>query len=155
MSEPELVVAQSIGDLVHPTMPERFEVLREKYELFPAGCYGLKVDYKTVGYGIAHPWLTKAIPTVDAFLGRLPDSPNCIHVHDVGILPEARGRDASGAYMGIMRGLARRMGLRYLTLVSVYGTDALWSRYGFEVVPVRAMDSYGSTAKYMACDLDR
>jgi hypothetical protein len=43
--------------------------------------------------------------------------------------------------------------------VSVYGTKALWKRFGFEEATSDTMlraklASYGETATYMVCDLD-
>lgn len=45
------------------------------------------------------------------------------------------------------------MNIGSLALVSVYGTDVLWSRFGFQVVHNPELNgklaSYGTTAKYM------
>jgi ribosomal protein S18 acetylase RimI-like enzyme len=146
----DLQTVQEIGDFVHPHIPESFEVLREKYTLFPQGCYKLIRNNKTVGYGISHAWLIQVIPAVDVYLGVLPEHPDCIHVHDIGILPQARGEGAASAYMNIIKDLALSMGIKKLSAVSVYGTEILWGRLGFEVTKTAAsLDTYGDSGKYL------
>lgn len=149
----ELPIAQKIGDEIHPTLPEKFEVLCEKYDLFPNGCYGLRENSQIVGYGISHPWIVGSTPIVDDFLGKLPDHSNCLHLHDIGILPGYRGHYASGFYIELMKGLARSIRLHYMTAVSVYGTHTYWGRFGFKVIEKDNLESYGPSAKYIVCEL--
>ncbi|MEN6532399.1 MAG: GNAT family N-acetyltransferase [Bryobacteraceae bacterium] len=145
-----------IADLVHTTLPERPEVFEEKLRLFPSGCRKLISGEIIVGYGISHPWMLFSIPPLDDFLQHLPDKAQCLYIHDVVILPAARGHGAAGHYVDYVKGVARKMGIPALALVSVYGTDRLWSRFGFTVVQDAALDaklkSYGGTAKYMLCE---
>jgi hypothetical protein len=153
LDKSELPIAQNIGDTVHPTLPERYEILCEKYSLFPRGCYGLRQNDQIVGYGISHPWIIGTTPIVDEFLGQLPKHCDCFHLHDIGILPEYRGQYASEFYITLMKGLARTMGYHYMTAVSVYGTHTYWGRFGFKVVEKDGLESYGPTAKYLVCKL--
>jgi len=153
MKDADLESVDSIGNAIHTQLPERPEVFQEKFRLFPTGCRILRSGTKTVGYGIAHPWLLKSIPPLDTFLVALPPSPECLFIHDVVVLPEARGHGASAAYVADMRMVAVQVNLASLALVSVYGTTPLWSRLGFRVVEdaslVSKLMSYGKTAKYM------
>ena len=145
----------SIADAVHTTLPERPEVFLEKATLFPKGCRKLVLNEKTVGYGISHPWMLYSIPPLDELLRRLPDNPECIYLHDAVLLPEARGAGAAARYVEYIKGLARSMGIRSLALVSVYGTDVLWARFGFQVIQTpdltAKLTSYGASGKYMVC----
>ncbi len=136
---------------LHPALPERAEVLAEKLRLFPDGCRKFAAGGRLAGYGLAHPWTLGSAPKLDSFLGALPAAPDCLYLHDVAILPEARGRGAAGSYVGYLEGLARKLGFRHLTLVSVYGTVPLWEKLGFTVVSAGAppLPSYGPSAVYM------
>jgi hypothetical protein len=152
-SKGDLPRINEIADTTHIDLPERPEVFEEKFNLFPKGCYIFETDGSTFGYGFSHPWMLGAIPPLDAYLEKLPASPECLYVHDVAILPEARGHGAAGSYILKMVDVATKCGIPSLALVSVYNTDRLWSRYGFKIVDEPSLTSklvsYGETAKYM------
>lgn len=147
----DIAAVCEIAGRLHPGLPERHEVFAEKLRLFPEGCRKLLLGGAMAGYGLGHPWTLGCAPKLDAFLERLPASPNCLYLHDVAILPEARGRNAAGAYVVYLEDLARRLGLGQLALVSVYGTVPLWEKLGFKTVAAGAppLPSYGPTAAYM------
>ena len=138
---------------IHTSLPERREVFEEKCRLFPEGCRVLVRNDRILGYAVSHPWLVGRIPPLDAFLLALPETPTCLYLHDVGVLPAGRGQRAAERLLDYLESLACRMTVGHLALVSVYGTDALWSRHGFEVTQrpelEKKLRSYGSTAKYM------
>jgi hypothetical protein len=46
---------QAIADRIHVELPERPEVLAEKFGLFPQGVQVLCACAQIVGYGLAHP----------------------------------------------------------------------------------------------------
>ena len=149
---------QAIADRIHVDLPERPEVLVEKLRLFPQGVQVLCAGAQIVGYGLAHPWMLHRPPVLDAFLTELPGHADCLHIHDVAVLPDFRGRKALPSYMEAIAKLAHAMSISRLALVSVYDTDPLWARFGFRVVmPDAALSAklrcYGATAKYMVCDL--
>ncbi|HWQ10435.1 MAG TPA: GNAT family N-acetyltransferase, partial [Holophaga sp.] len=110
---------------------------------------------RLVAYGISHPWTLGRIPQLDAFLGGLPQEPDCLYVHDVVVAPEARGRSLAEAYLERIQSIARGRSLPALALVSVYGTTRLWARTGFKEEASPALEaklaSYGATARYMVC----
>ncbi|QQS15055.1 MAG: GNAT family N-acetyltransferase [Rhodospirillales bacterium] len=110
-----------------------------------------------VGYGIAHPWTLRDVPKLDHVLGALPPTPDCVFIHDVAILPAARGHRASAAFVERMRDIARGLDIRALALVSVYDTRPVWSRYGFRAVDdaalAPALAPYGADARYMVADI--
>jgi hypothetical protein len=152
----------AIGDIaahIHPDLPERPEVFEERWRLFPAGCQVL-VDRsgRIAGYGLSYPWKLRAIPALDAFIGRLPSDADCLYVHDIALVPEARGRHAAQRYVRWARGAATALHIQNLACVSVYGTYVLWERFGFSTVVSPAIEnhlaSYGGTAKYMVAPVD-
>jgi hypothetical protein len=125
----------------------------EKLQLFPEGCFVLALDGSVVGYGISYPWMLEQIPPLDTLLEALPASPTCLFVHDAAIVPEVRGHGLAVELLRLLSDIARQHHLPSLALVSVYGTDALWSRYGFRVATssrvLEKVASYGPTARYM------
>ena len=153
----DLASVTELASGAHPGLPERREVFAEKIGLFPAGCLKLVSRGKIAGYGISHPWRLNSIPPLDEFLGTVPEDPQCLYIHDVVVLPEARGNGAAGYYIACLKELAEEMKVPALALVSVYGTGALWSRFGFRAVqnepPLPEVSSYGPTARYMFCGI--
>lgn len=153
----DIEAISAIAARIHPDLPERPAVLAEKMRLYPDGCRVLVAGDGIAGYGLAHPWMQRQIPPLDGFLERLPDEADCLCVHDVAVLPDARGGVAR-AYVAEIEQLARSSGITTLTLVSVYGTRAMWERLGFHpVTPDAAMRaklaSYGADAIYMLREL--
>lgn len=143
----------SIAASIHTSLPERPEVLEEKMALFGAGCLVFADDSDVVGYGLSHPWVLDDAPALDSFIQRLPHRPNCLFIHDVAILPGARGAGLTGAYVSKVVGMAVGIGLDVLALVSVYGTGRVWERHGFKIRAVSSLApklaGYGSDAVYM------
>jgi Acetyltransferase (GNAT) family len=91
LTQGDLPEVDRIADAVHTELPERLEIFLEKFRLFPGGCFALEQEGKLVGYGISHPWTLNEIPPLDSFLKALPDPATCLYLHDVAIIPEARG----------------------------------------------------------------
>jgi GNAT superfamily N-acetyltransferase len=143
----------AIGNRIHAGLLERPEVFAEKLRLFPQGCFSLAMRGAIVGYGISHPWQRNGIPPLDTLLGALPAAPDCLFVHDVVVLPQARGRGAAGALINRLVALARQRKLAVLALVAVHDTQALWARHGFAVVEDAGLTgklrSYGERARTM------
>ena len=149
----DLEMINRIADMIHVDLPERPEVLSEKLQLFPQGCFALLQNGAVVGYGVSHPCQLNNIPPLNTFLGALPASPKCLFIHDVVVLPQARKFGASGELIKLLAGVARQQGVSFLALVSVYDTDPLWARRGFQIASnsevSEKLKSYGATAKYM------
>ncbi|HLP03696.1 MAG TPA: GNAT family N-acetyltransferase [Opitutaceae bacterium] len=148
---------RALADIAHPGLPERIEVFAERIRLFPSGCLKLVHVGALAAYGIAHPWQLDAPPPIDALLGALPENASCLHLHDVVVAPELRGAGASAAYIDAMVAVARAHRLSALALVSVYGTNRHWSRFGFVERSSSALAaklaSYGATARYLVREL--
>jgi hypothetical protein len=143
--------------LAHPTLPERLEIFQEIIQLCPSACLKFTLMNDTMGYGVAHLWMLHSIPPLNEFLYNIPNRPDCLFIHDVVVLPEARGNKAAALYIKYIKKLATELNISTLALVSVYGTDVLWSRFGFQVVQEYNLNykllSYGPSAKYMICPL--
>jgi len=156
LSADDIDGVDQIANAIHVGLPERKEVFVEKLTLFPSGCKKLVLSGHVVGYGISHPWKLFSIPPLDTFLVRIPDNYDCIYIHDVAIEQHARGYRASENYIELIRRVANSLSIQKLACVSVYGTDTLWSRYGFRQYADSSLSiklqSYGDTAKYMIAD---
>ena len=152
-SSNDLDAVRRIADHIHRDLPERPEIFAEKLALFGGGCFVLARGQTVVGYAVSHPWRLKEIPPLDALLHALPPAPECLFVHDVAVLPEARGHGAAAMLLAILTHVAKKQTLPYLALVSVYGSDVLWSGHGFKVAAEKALRAklspYGESAKYM------
>ena len=102
---------------------------------------------------MSHPWHLNKIPPLDTFLKVLPSQPDCIFIHDVVVLPRARGHGAAEKFVEIVADVARERLIPALALVSVYDTHPLWMKCGFEIVQrpdlAEKLQSYGATARYM------
>jgi hypothetical protein len=153
----DLERVNNLADLIHIDLPERPEVFAEKVNLFPKGCMKVEVNNTLIAYGIAHPWILYSIPPLDDLLHKIPLSSDCLYIHDVVVVPNARGNSLAGEFTKQIKATAIELGFLKLALVSVYGTNALWAKFGFVEYTnndiAKKIISYGSTAKYMICDI--
>ena len=149
----DLAAIAGIAEAIHPHLPEGPAIFAERLQLFPQGCFVLAPNGIVAGYGISYPWMLHDIPPLGTLLEGLPLSSECLFVHDVAIVPAARGNGSAGKLLQILTAVARSHHLPFLALVSVYGTDVLWSRFGFRAQSgsrvFDKLDSYGPTARYM------
>jgi ribosomal protein S18 acetylase RimI-like enzyme len=153
MLREDLAAIDAIGAELHPLLSERPEVFAEKLRLFPQGSMALVDAAGIAGYGLCHPWRLNDIPPLDSFLVALPRDADCMFIHDVAVLPRARGRRAADAYVEHVCKLARERGLGSLALASVNRTGPLWESFGFmiggQASLAEKLKSYGDGAIYM------
>ncbi|MFT3831253.1 MAG: hypothetical protein QM691_16265 [Opitutaceae bacterium] len=149
----DVPAVRTLADIAHAGLPERAEVFAERIRLFPEGCRKLMYDGALAAYGIAHPWRLGDPPPLDTLLGTLPPTADCLHLHDVVVAPELRGTSVSAQYIEAMITVTRARRLPALTMVSVYGTSRLWSRFGFVESNASALAAklagYGASARYL------
>ncbi len=145
MTPADLLAVERVGAQVHASLPESAEVAAERLRLFPEGCL-----VTASGYVIAHPCRLGEPPALNSLLGALPDEANALHLHDVALLPAARGLGLGGAALRRVMAIAARREFAHVTLVAVHGTPPYWARSGFVVAPATvAVASYGADARYM------
>lgn len=136
MEAADLERVMAIAEVVHPDYPEDRAVFAERLALYPDGCAmaeasGAESDGACIGYIVMHPGRLGAPPPLDAALGALPDAPDCLYLHDVALLPAARGLGLGAAALERMNALAARQGFRWLALTSTPGARAFWDAQGF------------------------
>lgn len=154
MRPEDVIPANRIGDAVHTTFPEDDAVMQERLRLHPRGCLVLERDGALIGYCTSHPWRRRAPPALNTLLGALPAHPETYYVHDVALLPAARGLGAGAAVMRLLEAEARALALAEMALVAVYDAARYWSRHGFVAVTddaaLRAgVERYDPQASYM------
>ena len=145
----DLVAVNRIAAVVHPDFPESDAVPAERLRLYPAGCLVLERDGAVEGYAVSHPWHAGKPPALDVLLGRLPDAPEIFYLHDLALLPAARGTGAAGEAVRLILAQAARAELPRVVLVAVNHSVGFWQRQGFAAVGA-APASYGAGAVVMA-----
>lgn len=146
MRDSDLESIDSIADRVHPTLPESPAVFRERLHLSPRGCRVLDSGPGLAGYLVSHPW-DGPPPALDTLLGALPTRPSTWYIHDIALLPEARGQGHATAAIAWAESCARESGLASLSLVAVGESPRFWRAQGFVPLPgAPAPGSYGHAA---------
>jgi GNAT superfamily N-acetyltransferase len=153
MAASDIDAVVAIAAEVHPSFPERREVFAERLELAPEGALILDMDGVRAGYAITHPASRFEPPALDSLLGRLSEGADVWYIHDVALLPVARGRGGASRVTPMIARAARRAGLERLALIAVNGSAPFWSRQGFGRVDhaglAAKLASYGDDAAYM------
>ena len=153
MTEADFPVVDAIGAAVHRAFPESPAIVAERLALYPAGCLVLSSDGGVIGYAVSHPWRLGYPPKLNTKLVRLPAEPDTYYIHDMALLPEARGAGAGAAGVRCLIRHARREGLGTLSLVAVSGSAPFWTRQGFRVQTdpgiLQRLRSYGNEARFM------
>jgi GNAT superfamily N-acetyltransferase len=157
LTESDFPAVVSIADRVHVAYPEDDDVIAERLHLYPEGCAILEFDGTPAAYTITHPWLYGDPPALNMKLGALPEQPTTYYIHDVALLPEARGTGAASAIVEAIISEARKIAVSNLSLVAVNKSVPFWSRFGFEVTnePKLAakLMSYDADARFMTLRL--
>ena len=159
MTAGDLPVVERTADIVHPNYPESGEVPAERLNLFPEGCLIAGNGQGAVlGYAISHPGRLGRPPALDSLLGRISPDADCLYLHDVALLPEARGLGLGESLVELLRALGIRSGFRVLALTAVNRSAPYWRRRGFsdysgDEVLAAKLASYGGGAVYMISEV--
>jgi GNAT superfamily N-acetyltransferase len=157
MAPADLPAVMKVAALVHPDYPEDEAVFAERLRLAPEGCHVLAAGEGALrGYLVSHPWPAGAVPPLNSLLGRIPPGTANWYLHDLALLPAARGSGAAGAIVGAIARHAAQTGYTSLALVAVNDSGGFWRRQGFREVrdPALALKlaSYDDAARYMRRD---
>jgi GNAT superfamily N-acetyltransferase len=158
MSPDDLPRVALLAAQVHAAYPEDAAVFAERLRLYPAGCHVHEAGGRLVGYVLSHPWHDRSAPRLNSLLGALPASPMTYYIHDLALLPEARGTGAGSAIVAALVAQARAAGLPSASLVAVHGSAEFWERHGFHEITDPALAeklrSYDESARFMMRRLD-
>ncbi|MCW2388633.1 GNAT superfamily N-acetyltransferase [Sphingobium sp. B11D3B] len=140
---------KAISDAVHGRYTEDEAIYAERLSLHPAGCFLFEDAGRVLGYLVAHPWEADSVPAFNAPLGAIPENPGSYYLHDLALLPDARGSGAGRTALGLIVAQARREGLGEIWLTAVNGADSFWAAQGFEVVEAPDPAGYDETCRRM------
>ncbi|RBA25198.1 GNAT family N-acetyltransferase [Herminiimonas fonticola] len=153
MREDDLATVIAIAARLHPTYPEDEQIYTERLALYPNGCLILEVNCNAVGYAISHPWLDRQAPALNSLLQALPTCPSTYYIHDVALLPAARGLGAVEQLLANLLTAAQAHGLSTMSLTAVNNSHDFWARHGFVAIddPVlpEKMNSYDFAARFL------
>ncbi|MET0530517.1 MAG: GNAT family N-acetyltransferase [Microvirga sp.] len=157
MTSGDLAHVQVLADTIHVEHPEEPHVFSERLRLYPQGCAVLEVDGRLIGYALTHPWRYGEPPSLNSHLEHVPSDATTYYVHDVALLPEARGMGYAVRIGEWLVDHAARGGFPNLSLVAVNGSQPFWERLGFRVAAIPGLASkllsYGPDAVLMVRDL--
>ena len=158
MTKADLPQVMDIAAQVHPGYFESEAVFAERLALFAPGCLVAVQDggdSTVLGYSIMHPARLGSPPPLDSLLHVLALDADVMHLHDVAMLPRARGAGLGRALIARMLDLMRHYRLGHATLVAVHGSAAYWQSAGFAAAhdathePKAQSATYGDAAVYM------
>lgn len=149
----DIAPAHALSEIIHPGYPEDRAVFVERQRLYPAGCFVLAGDDGLNGYALSHPYMQDRVPALNMLLGALPARRDTYYLHDIALLPAARGGGAGDAIVSILKEQARATGFDTISLVAVNDSGPFWQRHGFAARNVEALAeklaSYGRGTLYM------
>lgn len=153
----DLPAVQAIAAAVHPDFPEDDSVFAERQRLYPDGTRLFELDGAPAGYVLSHPWRFRALPELNALLGTIPEDADTFYLHDLALLPKARGTGAAAMIVGEMLRHARGAGFATMSLVAVNGSLPFWHKHGFRAVKAPELDdklrSYEAAARLLSKQL--
>lgn len=160
MRHEDLSAVGQLAEDIHVNYPEDAEVFAERLRLYPRGCRVYERDGRKLGYVLSHPWVLFAPPSLNALLGALPEESDTYYLHDLALLPEARGTGAAAAIVSELIDVARREGFSNLSLVAVNHSAGFWRKMGWRAALETEMlrnklASYGADAAYMVYEIGR
>lgn len=148
----DIAAISAVAAEVHPDFPEDDSVFAERIALAPQGCWLLvTAGGEAMGYVLSHPGRLGVLPALNSLLGALPEDPDTFYIHDLALLPRARGGGAAGEIVKTLIGIGAAY--RTMSLVAVNGSIGFWSRFGFALEDrpelVAKLSSYDAHARFM------
>lgn len=148
MAAADMPAVAAISDAVHGDYTECAPVYAERLDLYPAGCWLLEKGGDALGYCISHPWHGDRPPVLGALIASVPLDADRYYLHDLALLPQARGIGAAGKAVQLVLRQAQDAGFDKVTLTAVNGADTFWRKQGFAPMPNRP-DGYGENSLSM------
>lgn len=153
----DLSAVEAIAADVHPEFFEEPAVFAERQRLYPSGTRILEAGGALCGYVLSHPWRAASLPALNSLLGALPEDADSYYLHDLALLPRARGTGAAGRIVTDLAAHARAEGFDSMSLVAVNSSQPFWERHGFAVKESPALaaklESYERSARFMVRSL--
>lgn len=149
----DLDAVTAIARVAFPDHYEERACFANRLGLYPGGCDVLAADARTIGYLIAYPWTIGGAPPLNVVLDAIPADAECLFLHDLALLPEARGQGLTRSVIERLVAKARAGGWPTIALVAVNDAVDFWRVHGFSVQASPALAAklagYGPDARYM------
>ena len=160
MEEKDLkAVIEIQKELFTADLQEDIAVLRRRCKLFPEGCWVAKIEDKIIGYLVFHPWMLSRPPMLGTCIESLPEAPDCLYAHDIGVLTRIVGKNVGYKIFTKFIEFGKQQGYTVISGISVMGTLNYWKRYGFieaSLSPEKhhvLIEHYGPGAQYITLTL--
>lgn len=127
----DLPAVEAIAAEVHPDFPEETAIFAERQRLYPDGTRLLELHGRPAGYILSHPWRIGRPPALNSRLGQIPADADTYYIHDLALLPAARGSGAAALIVDDVIAHACRQGFGSVSLIAVNNSLPFWSRNGF------------------------
>ncbi len=151
MRAEDMTAVFALAELIHPGFPEDDDVLAERRDLYPAGCFVLETQAGLRGYLLSHPWRANDPPALNRTLGRIPADADTYYLHDLALHSDVRG--AGAAKPLLLQLFAETRIWPEHSLVAVNGSAPFWQHHGFAVLErpglAAKLAGYGADARYM------
>lgn len=139
-------------------IPESRASLRAKLAASPESCFVAVDGGDVIAYLIALPWLSQAPPSLNAPTCELPAHPDCVYLHDLSVLPAARGTGIGGLMIAHFFAYCRQSALTKASLVAVQSSATFWRGFGFNSIKLDAaltkkLATYGHDAEFLMCEI--
>ena len=157
MTSSDLPRVSATGNGIHLNYFEDPKVFAERHALYPQGCHVLDDGNDIQGYIVSHPWHFGKPPALNTFLQSLPRPADTYYIHDITLIPAARGRGSASKIVEKLVEQARKEGFPNMSLITVNNTKEFWRRHGFDVFEDPALtaklQSYDNEARFMVRNL--
>lgn len=135
-------------------LSEGREALQSRAVASPETCFVLEQHGTVRGYLLSLPYPPLRCPDLALAEDTTFESGN-LHMHDMVIAEELRGRDVAEAFMRYFQARAQELGFEEISMVAVRGTDILLRLLGYRSHrEVAVPASYGRRAVYMSRPVD-
>jgi GNAT superfamily N-acetyltransferase len=149
LTNDHLAAVSAIQTASYPAQSrEDMETLQYHWNAFPEFCLLGLHQGVSVGYLIAHPWPPRLPPPLNALSYQLPPGATSLFIHDLALLPAARGTGLATSLVETLLTRAKLAGLPLASLVSVQGTRGFWERFGFQPVTSLPPDYFDAFRRY-------
>ena len=142
-------------ELFTSELQEDISIFRRKWELYPEGCWVIKNKKNIIGYLVSHPWIQSSPPDLGSYIKELPKKPDCLYLHEIGILTRLAGKRMGYVTFQKFKNFAKQKSFSHISGISVMKSKNFWKRNGAVEVKIdkektnKLKEHYGTEACYM------
>lgn len=134
--------------------PESRESLEAKLRACPSQCFVASLRGEIVGYLFALLWRFESPPALNSLTCVVPESPDCLYLHDLAVSPDARSAGVGRALVERFFAALKESHMPRAALIAVQASAPYWERFGFMRVHTTdnmrtKLATYGDEVEYM------